>query len=72
MAEIQGVDMMEEELRQFLKELGWNLLLRYRQERRYFYAQKWRKGEVYITSETNLPTLQKEDVLKKIADYLAG
>lgn len=59
--------MMEEDLRQLLKEHGWNLLKRQRFHRQYLYAQKWKMGEVYITSENNLPALTREEVLKKIS-----
>ncbi len=64
--------MMEEELRQLLKKHGWNLFTRMRHFKRtgndkeYFYAQKWKKGEVYITSQTKLPTITAEEVLQKI------
>lgn len=59
--------MMEEDLRQLLREYGWNLLKRKRYHREYLYAQKWKMGEIYITSQSNLPTLTKEEVLKKIS-----
>jgi hypothetical protein len=62
----KGLRMMEEELRQMLKEHGWNLLKRMRRQREYLYAQKWKKGEVYITSQTQLPKITRQDVLKKI------
>ena len=59
--------MMEEDLRQLLREHGWNLLTRKRRERKYFYAQKWRQGEIYITPESKLPAVTREEVLKKIS-----
>jgi hypothetical protein len=58
--------MMEEELSQLLKSHGWNLLLRKRGKRDYFYAQKWRKGEIYIASLTRLPAVTPEQVLSKL------
>lgn len=58
--------MMEDELRQLLKEHGWNLLKRKRRERVFLYAQKWKKGEIYIASSARLPQLTEEDVLRKI------
>lgn len=58
--------MMEDELRQLLKEHGWNLFKRKRRERVFFYAQKWKQGEIYITSETKLPKLTRQEVLEKI------
>lgn len=60
--------MMEEELRQLLKEQGWNLFKRKRRQRDFFYAQKWKKGEVYITSLSKLPELTPETVLAKIKE----
>jgi hypothetical protein len=59
--------MMEQELRQLLRAQGWNLLKRKRRERQFYYAQKWKQGEIYITSLTKLPTLTEEEVLKKIS-----
>jgi hypothetical protein len=63
----KGTYMMEEELRQLLREHGWNLLKRKRGQREYLYAQKWKKGEVYITSQDKLPTVTAEEVVKKIS-----
>lgn len=59
--------MMEQELRQLLKAHGWNLYKRKRRERVFYYAQKWKKGEIYIASLTKLPALTEEDVLKKLS-----
>ena len=58
--------MMEEELHQLLKSHGWNLLLRKRGKREYFYAQKWREGEIYITSKRRLAEATPEQVLSKL------
>lgn len=56
----------EEELRRLLKTHGWNLIQRQRGRKSYLYAQKWVKGEVYLTSVANLPLLTQETVLMKI------
>ena len=56
---------MEEELRQLLRNYGWNLFERKRGEKEYLYAQKWREGEVYISPRSKLPETEAE-VLKKI------
>jgi len=58
--------MMEEELRELLKEHGWSLYKRKRRDREFFYALRWKMGEIYITSRTKLPELTKEKVLEKI------
>lgn len=58
--------MMEEELRELLRAHGWNLYKRKRREREFFYATRWKMGEIYITSQTKLPELTKEQVLEKI------
>ena len=55
-------------MRLLLKEYGWNLFKRIRGQREYLYAQKWKRWEVYITSQTKLPTITKEEVLQKIAN----
>jgi hypothetical protein len=64
---VKGVSMMEEELRQFLKEQGWNLFKRRRGERVYLYAQKWRCGDAYIGPATKLPEITKEYILEQLA-----
>jgi len=56
----------EEELRLLLKTHGWNLMQRNRGRKSYLYAQKWAKGEFYVTSVANLPQLTQETVLDKI------
>lgn len=56
----------EEALLDLLKSHGWNLLVRKRGERDYFYAQKWMIGEVYISSRENLPGLKPEQIISKI------
>ena len=58
--------MKEEELRQLLKTHGWNLFTRTKRSREYFYAQKWRMGEVYISPKLNVESVRQEEVLKKI------
>lgn len=58
--------MMEEELRQLLKEHGWTMYKRKRGKYQYFYALKWKKDQVYITSERALPELTPDKVLEKI------
>ena len=59
--------MMEEELRRMLKEYGWNLFIRKRYKKEYYYANKWKAGEVYITPVTDLSRLTREEVLRKIS-----
>ena len=59
--------MMEQELRQLLKEHGWNLYKRKRSNKEYLYALKWKQGEIYITSVSKLPELTQEEVLRKIS-----
>jgi hypothetical protein len=54
-------------LRQVLHENGWNLFIRKRREQEYFYAQKWLRKEVYLTSINRLHSLKLEHVLEKIA-----
>lgn len=58
--------MMEEELRQLLKEHGWSLYKGKRRQRVFFYALKWKQNQVYLASETKLSQLTEEDVLRKI------
>jgi hypothetical protein len=65
--EEKGDTMMEEELRQLLKEHGWNLFKRKRREKEYLYAQKWMQGERYLAPTTKLEQLTKEQVLEKLA-----
>ena len=60
---------MEDELRQLLKEHGWSLYKAKRKKREYLYALKWKRGQVYITSQTNLPSITAEEVLEKIKAY---
>jgi len=62
--------MMEEELRQLLKRHGWNLFIRERKKHTYFYAQKWRRGEVYIGPASKLEEVTEEQVLAKLAKAL--
>lgn len=59
--------MMEEELRQILKEQGWTLYKRTKRERDFYYALKWKQDQVYITSATKLEEITKEQVLAKIS-----
>lgn len=59
--------MMEEELRQFLKGQGWNLLKRKRRGKEYLYAQKWMQGERYIAPVTKLDQITEDQVLGKLA-----
>lgn len=58
--------MMEEELSQLLKEHGWSLYKRTRGKQIYLYALKWKKGQIYISSQNNLPKITRETVLQKI------
>lgn len=58
--------MMEEELRQLLKDHGWSLYKRTQRERDFFYALKWKQGQIYLTSGTKLSELTREKVLEKI------
>ena len=58
--------MTEEELLQLLKAHGWNLIRRRRRQREYLYAQKWVKGEKYLTSQANLPATTPEQILSKL------
>ncbi len=58
--------MMEDDLDIFLKSHGWNLFLRKRGKREYFYAQKWRKGEVYIAPRLRVSAVTPEQVLSKL------
>lgn len=62
----KGKRMMEEELRQLLKEYGWSLYKGKRRERVFYYALKWKEDQVYITAQSKLSKLTKEEVLKKI------
>jgi hypothetical protein len=62
--------MMEDELRQFVKEQGWNLIIMKRGKKQYFYAQKWRRGSAYIGPVANLEKITKERVLEKLAKAL--
>jgi hypothetical protein len=66
MAKTKGVTMMEEELRQLLKDQGWNLFRRTRRGKEYFYAQKWMRGEKYIAPVTRLDQITQDQVLAKI------
>jgi alpha-ketoglutarate-dependent taurine dioxygenase len=62
--------MMEEELRQLLKEHGWNLFTRKRKDKEYYYAQKWRRGEVYISPTSKIEKITEDQVLEKLAKAL--
>lgn len=62
--------MMEDQLRVFLKEQGWNLFVRKRKNKKYYYAQKWRRGEIYISSVSKLEEVTEGQVLEKLAKAL--
>lgn len=62
--------MMEEELRLFLRERGWNLSRRKRGGKEYFYAQKWRCGDAYLCPVTKVGKITKDYVLEKLAKAL--
>lgn len=59
-------NLMEDELRQLLKEHGWSLHIRTNKSGKYFYALKWMKKQVYIASQSKLSRVTKEEVLRKI------
>jgi len=61
---------MEDQLRQLLKEHGWNLFIRERKQKLYYYAQKWRRGEVYIAPVSKLEEVTEDRVLEKLANAL--
>ena len=59
--------MMEDQLRQLLKDRGWNLFSRTVSNKQYFYAQKWRMGEIYIAPAAKLEQVTEDQVLAKLA-----
>lgn len=59
--------MMEEELRQLLKEHGLSLYKGKRSKRIYLYAVKFGGKQIYLAPLLKLPQLTKEEVLKKIS-----
>jgi len=61
---------MEENLRQFLRERGWNLSRRKRGKKEYFYAQKWRRGDAYLCPVSRVEKITEDRVLEKLAKAL--
>lgn len=60
--------MMEDELRQLLKEQGWTLYKRTTPNgKEFYYALKWRQRQVYITAGTKLSQMTKDKVLEKLS-----
>lgn len=59
--------MMEGELRALLRAYGWNMRTRKRNNREYYYAQKWKKDYIYIGAKTNIANITKEQIVEKLA-----
>lgn len=63
--------MMEDELRQLVKDQGWKLVIRKRRGgKEYFYARKWRKGDTYLGPVAKVEEITKDEVLEKLAKAL--
>jgi hypothetical protein len=59
--------MMEEELRQLVKDQGWKLVRRMRRGKEYFYARKWKHGDTYLAPVSKLESITEEHIKEKLA-----
>ena len=62
--------MMEEELRQLVKDQGWKLAIRKRRGKEYFYARKWKRSDTYLGPVAKVEGITREEVLEKLAKAL--